>query len=321
MPKYTIGLDIGGTKITCGLVNKKGEVIKKIKIRTSRKISQAVKDIVSVIDKISEGERYPIGLGCAGQIDVNSGRVIYSPNMPAWRGVPLLKILHKKLTAGHPERSEGSPRLTREQGNSSASGLRIKIDNDANCFTLAEWKFGAGKGFKNVIGLTLGTGIGSGAVLNGKLYEGCGNAPELGHTTVEVKGRACTCEKLGHLEAYSSGRAIEKQYEKLCGKKLNATDIEKEARQGNKKAAKVIRQAKEYLAVGISNIVCAFDPDVIIFGGSIGIKMNSYYKGLNSLIKKNLFLKNKHIKIKKAKLGEDGGLIGAGLLMDADKLK
>jgi glucokinase len=293
MSRFTIGVDIGGTKIAAGLVeNKTGKLIKKIKTLTNRKVFFGIKNLISAVNKIRENKIYPIGIGCAGQIDVKSGRIIYSPNMAQWRNAPLLKILQKKF----------------------GKKFKIKVDNDANCFTFAEWKFGAGKGFKNVVGLTLGTGIGSGAVLDGKLYEGRGNAPELGHTTIEVNGRLCRCGKRGHLEIYASGKAIEKQYFVLTKKKLSATEIEKSAEAGDKTTKSVILEAKKYLVLGLANIVMSFDPDIIILGGSIGLKLKMIYAGLQKEVEKNLMFKNKKVIIKKAKLGEDSGLVGAAML-------
>lgn len=288
---YAIGIDIGGTKIAAGLVSRTGRVEKKIKIPTGKKFSEGIRNIIFLIDKIRGGKFYPIGIGMAGQIDINKGKIIHSPNMPAWENVFLLKILKAKLKA-----------------------KLIKIDNDANCFTLAEWKLGYPK-VKNLIGLTLGTGIGSGAIIDKKLYHGEAFAPEIGHETIEAFGRRCSCGKRGHLEAYSSGRAIERQYLNLTGEKLRGTEIERKAFLGDRKAKKVYNEAKKYLALGLTNIICDFDPEIIVLGGSIGVKSKLIYLSLRELVKKNLFLKGKKIKIAKAKLGDDGGLIGAAMLV------
>lgn len=292
MPKYTIGVDIGGTKIAAGLVDRKGKIVKKVKISTGKTVAQGIKNLIFAVDSLARGGLYPVGIGCAGQIDTELGKVIYSPNMPAWHNVPLLILLAQRL----------------------GRRCKMKIDNDANCFTLAEWKFGAGRGYNYVIGLTLGTGIGSGAVLDGKLFHGVANAPEIGHTVVEFNGRKCACGKLGHLEAYASGGAIERKYFKLTGKKLKATDIEKKVYLGDKMAKQVYNEAKKYLATGLANVISSFDPEIIILGGAIGVKSKLIYRGLENLVQRYLFFKSKKIKIKKAKLGENGGLIGAAML-------
>jgi glucokinase len=307
MSKYAIGIDIGATKIAAGLVNQTGKVERKIKIATAKKYSENIRNIIFLIDKIRDEKFYSIGIGMAGQIDVNKGKVIYSPNMPAWRNISLLKILSAKLKS----KSKACPEPCLPTGRPCR---RIKIDNDANCFTLAEWKLGYPK-VKNLIGLTLGTGIGSGAIIDGKLYYGEAFAPEIGHTTIEAFGRRCSCGKRGHLEIYSSGRAIERQYFNLTKMRFSATEIEKRAYLGDQKAKKVYHEAKEYLALGFSNIICDFDPAVIILGGSIGVKSKLIYSGLRELVKNNLFLKNKEIKIARARLGDDGGLIGAAMLV------
>lgn len=293
MSKYTIGVDIGGTKIACGLVDvTKGKVIRKIKVSTGKTVSQGIKNLIFAIDKIQKRQMYPLGIGCAGQINIEKGKVIYSPNMPQWRNVPLLILLAQRL----------------------GRRFEMRLDNDANCFTLAEWKFGAGRGYNYVVGLTLGTGIGSGAVLDGKLFHGVANAPEIGHTALGADGRKCKCGKFGHFEAYSSGGAMERKYFKLTGKKLKATDIEKRVYLGDKIAKKVYSEAKKYLATGLANVISSFDPEIIILGGAIGVKSKLIYRGLENLVQRHLFFKSKKIKIKKAKLGENGGLIGAAML-------
>lgn len=296
MLKYAIGIDIGGTKIAAGLVSLKGKVLRKEKLPTSKNVSENIRNIIFLIDRIRKGKVYPVGIGIAGQIDIKKGRVIYSPNLPAWQNVTILKKIKKNLEAKF-----------------ATPYQRIKIDNDANCFTFAEWKLCYPK-VKNLIGITLGTGIGSGAIVDGKLYHGEAFAPEIGHTVIEIGGRRCACKKLGHFEAYSSGRAIEKQYFSLTGQKLQATEIEKRVFLGDLNAKAVYRKAKEYLAVGLANVICNFDPEIIVLGGTIGVKSKLLYLGLENLIKKNLFLKGKKIRVVKTKLGEEGGLIGAAVL-------
>lgn len=299
--RYALGFDIGGTKIAAGLVDlQKGKVLKKIKISTGKKVSQVAKDVIGIIEKMSR-KKIPVGIGCAGQIDSKQGKIIYSPNMPQWHNILFLEILQK-------EAKKISPRIFQ-------IAKEIKIDNDATCFTLAEWKFGAGRGYKNVVGLTLGTGVGSGVVIEGKLYHGKMSAPELGHLVIEAGGRRCSCGKLGHLEAYSSGRAIEERYLKLRGKKMMATDIEKRVYLGEKEAKEVFAEAKKYLVIGLANIVSIFDPEVIILGGTIGIKSKLIWRGLNHLVEKNLFFREKKVLIKKAKLGDEAGIIGGALLV------
>lgn len=293
MPKYILGIDIGGTKTVCGLVDvTSGKVIKKIKIDTDKKASSGIRNLLFIVQKIKAKKTYPLGIACAGQIDTGLGKIIYSPNLPRWRSVPLLRILKDKL----------------------GEEQKIKIENDANCFTYAEWRFGAGKGFKNVIGLTYGTGLGSGAVLDGKFFHGKMNAPEIGHTTLDVRERKCSCGKPGHLEAYASGRAMENQYFKMTKKRLSAIEIEKRVYFGEWSAKMVYDEAKKYLALSLANIMVSFDPDLIILGGSIGLRSKLIYRGLKKLVLKSLFFKDKKIMIKKARLGEDAGLIGAAML-------
>ena len=298
----TIGIDIGGTKIAIGLVDSKGSVLKKIEFETVRNKSfqDAVDKIINGLKKLEVKKVGKVGIGVAGQIDSDNGIIVHSPNIPSWRNVPVISTIENKLAR------EFKKRLS----------FKIKIANDANCFVLAENQSGAGKNCRVMLGLTLGTGLGGGLIIDDKIYEGQGFATEPGHMIIEEEGRKCTCGMRGCLENYTSGRAIEEEYFNKTKKNLSAIKIEEEAiKEGKKSVANnVYKEAGKYLGIGISNLVNVLDPDIVIIGGGLG-KSDLLFKEARKEASKNIFFKKRKINIKKAKLSDDAGIVGAAELV------
>lgn len=298
----TIGIDIGGTKIAIGLVDSKGSVLKKIEFETVRNKSfqDAVDKIINGLKKLEVKKVGKVGIGVAGQIDSDNGIIVHSPNIPSWRNVPVISTIENKLAR------EFKKRLS----------FKIKIANDANCFVLAENQYGAGKNCRVMLGLTLGTGLGGGLIIDDKIYEGQGFATEPGHMIIEEEGRKCTCGMRGCLENYTSGRAIEEEYFNKTKKNLSAIKIEEEAiKEGKKSVANnVYKEAGKYLGIGISNLVNVLDPDIVIIGGGLG-KSDLLFKEARKEASKNIFFKKRKINIKKAKLSDDAGIVGAAELV------
>lgn len=302
MNNHTVGIDIGGTKIAIGLVDGKGNVLKKVQFETARNKSfqDAVNKIINGLKKLGVKKVGRIGIGIAGQIDSDNGIIVHSPNISVWKNVPVVSTLENKLG-----------REFRKKIN-----FKIKIANDANCFVLGEAKYGEGRGLKNVLGLTLGTGLGGGLIIDGRIYKGQGYAIEPGHIIIEEEGRHCSCGVRGCLENYVAGRAIENEYFKKTKKKLDAIEIEKEAiKEGRKsKAHNVYVDAGKYLGIGISNLVNILDPEIVIIGGGLG-RSDLLFKEAKKEVSKNIFFKKRKANIKKAKLGEEAGIVGAAELM------
>lgn len=278
MKKYVIGVDIGGTKIAAGLVDPRSfQIIRIATFPTQREkgryriLANIVASIQSVRDEI---KITAIGLGSAGHVDPKKG-VVHSHWSLGWGSVPVVSILKKQFH------------------------VPVYVDNDANCFTLAESLRGAGKGLPIVAGMTLGTGVGGGIVMNGKIYHGRdSSAGEVGHMIIrgfDQKALRCTCQVRGHLEVYGSGSA--------------RTRLEHV--RGRAKADEEIARA---VAIGAANLITIINPDCIIIGGGAGLR-----PGLVPRIKKHLapLLYDKQFqttKIRRAKLGRDAGIIGAALL-------
>jgi len=292
MPKNIIGLDIGATKIRIGLISKQFKVIKKQTFPTPKKAADVLSAISYGIEKLYSGEIEKIGLGVAGQIDQKKNLVNFSTNFPqGLNDVPLKKILEEKFK------------------------YPVFIDNDAHCFALGEAIAGQGKKFNFIIGVTLGTGIGGGIIIDKKVLKGKNNtAGEIGHQIIKVNGRKCDCGKSGCFEAYASGSAMVKSYKKLSGQDKDTFEIEQLFIKGEENAKLVVEESSHYLAIGLSNLINILNPEAIVLGGGL-----SNFKKFIDLAKSeiNKYLITPHLKqtpILISKLNDNAGMIGASLL-------
>jgi glucokinase len=283
-----IGIDLGGTKIAACLATPDGKIITDVNIPT-----EAQKGQQQVIDNIKKavanlirgaGKKVTcIGIGVPGPILYEKGIVIEPPNLPGWKKVNLKKILEKEFK------------------------VPVCLDNDANCAALAEAYFGAGKKARHFIYMTISTGIGGGIIIDRKLYRGAiGAAGEFGHMVIDSKGFRCGCGNIGCLEALGSGTAIKKR----AG--MDAISVELSARQGDKKAQKVIAETAHYLAVGIANLVNIFNPELVVLGGGVSKMRELLLNPIRKEFKEYaLTLPAKSVKIVRAKLGDESGVLGA----------
>jgi glucokinase len=306
MKKALMGLDLGGTNIKSVLLDARAlKVIVKRQIPTLAHLGSGavIKILAGEIGYLLRVAGYKnigvaaIGLGSAGLVD--KGTVRNSPNLPGWQGaVPLDRLLKKELL-----------------------GLRIPlaIDNDANCFVLAETICGAAKGFQNVVGLTLGTGVGGGLVLDGKLYRGStGGAGELGHTSIKYDGPRCLCGNRGCLEAMVGANAIIARYGEL-NSKFTVADISVRARKGEPAAIKALAETGTLLGVGLANYANIFNPQAIVIGGGVAQSGKCILDPAIKEMKQRAMPFNVlGIKVKPAKLGPWAGAIGAALLARID---
>jgi len=291
MVKY-VGIDIGGSKINIVVINEKGRIFRKIKERTKNKKQEVIKQIIEGIKKICGRDLKRIGgigIGIPGILNAKRNKIIKLPNLPGFEGLPLKEIIEKETKK------------------------KVILENDANCVAIAELFFGYGKSpkIKNLVCLTLGTGVGGGIVINKKIYIGKGNAAEFGHITLDIKGIKGSCGNYGCLEEYISSRGI-KRIARNLGLEKNIIDIYHMAKAGNKKAKKVYEEAGKYLGIGLSNIVKILDPDLIVIAGGISNAGNLILKPAIKEMKKRSFFKTPEVKI--AKVGEDAGAIGAASL-------
>ncbi|MFH0867824.1 MAG: ROK family protein [Candidatus Woesearchaeota archaeon] len=281
-----IGVDLGGTNIKTALIASDGKIIKKCEISTEAKKGTKViiNNIISSIKKVKSGKIIGIGIGSPGPLDYKKGIVTKSINLP-FKNIPLKKIIQNKFK------------------------IKTCLDNDANCFVLAEAIFGSGKSYENVAGLTLGTGIGGGLVINKKIYHGRNNAAELGHITINYDGPKSRCGNNGCIETHASARGITAIY-----KGSEPYAIHKLALKGNKKAIETFEKMGYYLGIGLTNIIYAFDSDIIVIGGKISNAWQFFSKTMNKTIKERYF--TKPCPIVKSKLKEAGILGAAALVLE-----
>jgi glucokinase len=286
-----IGIDLGGTKIAGVLTTPSGKVLMDVHIPTEAKKGKKVviQNIKKAIDMLIASHKVKIkaiGIGAPGPILYEKGIVVEAPNLPGWKRVNLRKILHKTYR------------------------VPIFVDNDANCAALAEAWFGAGKFSKHFVYITISTGIGGGIIIDKKLYRGItGSAGEFGHMTIHHKGPKCSCGKYGHLESLASGTAIKR----ITG--MDAISAHLAHHQGDKKAKKALEDASHYLAIGLANLTNIFNPELIIVGGGLSNMWQHLVLPAKKEFRKHaLTLPAKSVKIVRAKLKNNAGVMGAAAL-------
>lgn len=309
---YSIGIDLGGTNIAAGLVDETGKILIKDSVPTNkeRPTDEIVADMASLAKRLVEdsglnlSEIQFVGIGCPGTVDMATGEIIYSNNIPM-EHYPMAKKIKEFLD------------------------LPIIIDNDANCAALGEYKVNGNETDVFVL-ITLGTGVGSGVIINGKIFHGFnGAASELGHITIVSGGEKCTCGKEGCWEAYASATALISQTEEAMLKnkdsimhkiaqdegKVSGRTAFEAAKQGDKVAKQVVENYVRYLSDGIVSIENAFQPQIIAIGGGISKEGDYLIKPVQEYTESNGFNKYmKKTKIVAAKLFNDAGIIGAAML-------
>lgn len=307
--RYVIGIDLGGTKISGIVADKKGQILKKIVIRTLayEGENEVLNRIYGLIDSLLVESNIGIevidyiGICSAGRIDVKMGIIKYAANLP-FRNFNLVDKVSSKY------------------------GVKIYLENDANAAAIGEYMLGAGKGYDSIIYITLSTGIGSGAILNGRLYRGkTYNALEVGHITMVNEGPLCKCGNRGCSQTLASGTAIGAiAHEKLeKGERssleqyedFGAYEVFLEARNNDNLAMSVVEEGLEHLGILISNIATIFDPDMIIIGGGIAKQGKIIFDRLKKSIKDRCCSEvAENCKIVEATLGEDSGVLGSTML-------
>lgn len=304
-----IGIDLGGTNIAAGIVNKDGKIIKSDSRPTlaERPYAEIVKDMAELCFKLLEDEGMNvsdiegIGIGSPGTIDSANGVVVYSNNIK-WDNVPLADELRKYID------------------------VPVQVENDANAAAYGEYIIN-GNNAKSFVAITLGTGVGGGVVINNGIYRGFNGAGgELGHITLVHNGEPCTCGNDGCWEAYASVTALIRQTKRAIDANpdsLLAKEAEKEgkvsgrtsfnaAKAGDEVAAEVVRQYIEYVADGITSIINIFQPEVLVIGGGISKEGDKLLLPIKEYAKKHSYCKAvEQTEIKIATLMNDAGIIGA----------
>jgi glucokinase len=303
-----IAVDVGGTKLLTGLVDEEGVIVKRT-VRPTPLGSQEelVAGLEAGIGELLEDGVAALGVGLPSQIDQERGRAVTSVNIPL-AGIDFRDLLKERF------------------------GLPVGIENDANAAALAEHRFGAGKGTRHMVMLTLGTGIGGGLILDGRLYRGAvGAAGELGHITIDFDGPPCqgTCPGRGHLEALASGTAADGLARKAAaenpvgdlgraaveGREVDAHLAVELAAAGPGDARDVLDRIGFYLGVGIADYVNIFNPELVVIGGGFARAGDLLFEPARKVVaERALVLSRDLVHIVPALLGVEAGLIGASLV-------
>ena len=314
---YTIGIDLGGTNIAIGLCDEALNIIDKgsTPTKAARPGEEIVMDMAKLTEKIIKRNALSIddieyvGIAAPGTVNAQTGVVEYANNLP-FTNFPITKIFKKYLPV-----------------------KRVIIDNDANAAALGEALAGAAKGAKSCVMITLGTGVGGGVIIDGKIFSGglnCSGA-ELGHTVIAVGGRQCTCGRRGCFEAYSSATALSEMTkekmrelqlkgvnsllfdeEKKYGR-VNARTSFNAAERGDPYGKELVQNYIEYLSVGITNMVNIFQPEVICIGGGVSAQGESLIGPVRKIVELDQYTRMSPVKSKivTAALGNDAGIVGA----------
>ncbi|MEO7502152.1 MAG: ROK family protein [Gemmatimonadaceae bacterium] len=291
--QFIVGVDLGGTNIAAGAMPTDGTREIAMRIGPTRadegsaavveRIVRMVEDVIEQTSAETGAERSDflgVGIGSPGPLDRARGIIIVTPNL-GWKNFPL--------------RDEVGSRVN----------LPASLDNDANCATLGEWWCGAAKGGRNVIGMTIGTGIGGGLILDGKLYHGSSDAAgEIGHTTIDSTGRRCKCGNYGCLEAYASGPAIaERAREQLQVDgdsilraivdgdlaRITAQTVFEASKRGDPVAIEVVRDTAHFIGVGIANLINVFNPDTVVIAGGVTQAGDQLFDPMRAEVRRRAF--------------------------------
>jgi glucokinase len=291
--RYIIGVDLGGTNIVVGALSADGAQqfgMHSIPTRADLGADAVVERMVQLVERVAaetlaatgarRSQILGVGIGSPGPLSRATGVVIFTPNL-GWSNFPLRDRI------------------------ADAVQLPATLDNDANCATLGEWWLGAARGAQHVVGLTIGTGIGGGLILDGRLFHGVGDvAGEIGHTTIDANGRRCGCGNYGCLEAYASGPAIaERAREALAGgepsampaavggdlSRLTAATVYDAAQHGDRLAQEVVRETARILGIGIANLLNIFNPDVVVLAGGVTQAGDQLFEPMRAEVRRRAF--------------------------------
>lgn len=295
MPLYA-GFDLGGTQLKYGLINEKGKIFLKTQSGTPTKIDELIQLLKKIWESLKKREKKDIeavGFGFPGIFSLDEQKILQSPNYPELDNFELIPALSRFIE------------------------VPFWINNDANMAAYGEFKCGAGKGAQSLVLLTIGTGVGSGIILDGELWRGkCGFAGELGHVIVNPDGERCNCGSQGCLETEVSAQKIVKNYSilKKTEEKVSSKEVFRLAKNGDKAACQAFSQAGFYLGIGLATAINFLNPEKILLGGAVMEAGDLLLSPALKEAQKRSYKKSfKCSKIEKATLGNKAGFIGAAL--------
>ncbi|HUU91486.1 MAG TPA: ROK family protein [Phycisphaerae bacterium] len=313
MTKRYVGIDLGGTNLKLGLVSADGQILDQLTTPTEadggpehvlQRMAQAVRDL-SAQAGIELGSVAAVGVGAPGPVHWDAGVVLFAPNLKGWVNVPVRDTLGEKL------------------------GMPVNLENDANAAAYGEFRCGAGRNVNNLFLLTLGTGIGGGIILDGRLFRGTTDTgAELGHIVIQHGGRVCGCGRKGCLEAYASATAVVGRFREALDagnssglaakKKVTCEDIFVAAAEGDDLAARIVEETAEYLAVGITSILHVLNPEMVVLTGGMMAAGDAFLERVRHHVHETAFESAwKACQIRWSTLGGDAGILGAALAAEA----
>ncbi|MDA8098382.1 MAG: ROK family protein [Nitrospiraceae bacterium] len=306
MARAVIGVDLGGTNLRTALLGPEGILFDKKKedSHAAGGYEQVIRKLVDSINRQRKNAEQrglavaAVGVGAPGVIHAHRGIVVKSPNFPDWNNLPLKEELERPL------------------------GIPVFVENDANAAALGEQWLGAAKGINSMILLTLGTGVGGGIVLDGRIWQGAdGMAGEVGHMTIFPEGRQCGCGNRGCLEMYASSRGIVLTYQERLAETgaasagLTSEQIYERARSGDTVACDVMSRMGRSLGIGIANLINIFNPEMIVIGGGVKDAWQLFIAAAREEIAKRAFaFPAERAQIVPSALGDDAGMIGAAAI-------
>jgi len=299
--KFIIAIDLGGTNLRIALLDLNYRIVARLSFNTHKFLvkDKLVKVIINSVNSIQQNCKLNkrnilgLGLGLPGSVDAANGVVHSLTNIPGWKDVPLGRILKRRLK------------------------LPIFMDNDANLMCLAESRLGAARGLPYAVCLTLGTGVGGGIIVDGRLYRGANNATgEVGHLPINEDGPACNCGGKACLETYVGNNRILARAKKIFGRNIPLEEISRLAADSNKKAVALWSSIGEYLGVALVGVVNLLNPDVVVIGGGVANAGKVLFDKVKAVIKNRaMTVQAGQVKVCKAELGSDAGLIGAAVMV------
>ncbi|MDR4505169.1 MAG: ROK family protein [Candidatus Scalindua sp.] len=303
---YLLAADVGGTNTRVAVVTREGGIHTLLKKRTCSKEGrdEMIPFLISLFketmreSKLSREKISGLGIGFPGPLDAQTGTIFNPPNLPGWDTVPLRRILEDEFR------------------------MPVSIENDANAAALGEWWKGVGVGTKSFVCITLGTGVGGGIILDGKLWYGASSmAGEIGHTTIIRNGIPCTCGNNGCLEAYASARGILDRTRRILAEtqkggqaemELTFEDISNMAAQGDDRVLPVIEETGAILGIAVANLANLLNPEMIALFGGVTNLGDKLFIPMKEEVRKRAFERAREpLKIEVAKLGDNSGLLGA----------
>jgi predicted NBD/HSP70 family sugar kinase len=296
MKKYVVGVDLGGTKVEACLMDTDRIVLARERqlVHASQGLEEAMKNIRAVIDRAAAGKPYAaVGMGTPGTYVPADDRLYGSPHTTVYETPGFVRRLEDRL------------------------GVPLLVENDANCLALAEFFATCAGKYRYVLGVIMGTGFGTGLILDNKLYRGArGGAGEIGHTSIDINGRLCQCGRRGCIEAYLSGPSLSRRFYEMSGKKLEVPEIYRLYLAGDPQAVVLFEESFKILGEVFANVVNTFDLEAVIMGGGVSNLPVWYEKEtVQPHLKKSLFgIPREEIPLIKAGLGDSAGVIGAAYL-------